>query len=523
MIKKTIRLWSIALFLGWTVDFLFWKKPVGINLAIFTTLCLLGGVYLLLANQLRPALNSLWLLIPYVFFAIISFVRQEPLTLFMARIFTIFSIGMLAVTYLGGHWIQYRLTDYFNKFYQLIRSMLARPIGFFFQAHKEQVEHSEANKDFSIRPVMRGILIALPIVVLFAYLLATADVVFNQKLADIFERITLRRTPEYILRIGLILLYTYLLAGTFLHTESQSKDEKLVGEDQSIIKSFLGFTESSIILGSVAVLFFTFVMVQFRYFFGGVENIGVAGFTYSTYARRGFNELALVAFFSLLLILGLSAITRRETKIQRRNFSGLSVAIVIQVIVILVSAYQRITLGIQWHGYSRYRLYPRIFLIWVGLLLVAVIVLEILNRERHFALAAVLAYLGFAVSLTLFNVDAAIVRYNLDRAPQSGYLNHAHLASLSTDAIPALVAEFQSPILKNPIKEKIGVILLCYLHTDPILSNSAGAWRSLNLSHWKAREALDEVQSELEKYHVNDKRWPMRVRTPYDNLFECPG
>ncbi len=174
-----------------------------------------------------------------------------------------------------------------------------------------------------------------------------------------------------------------MLAGSFLHASTQSQDEKLVGEEKPAIEPFIGFTESSIVLGSVAALFLLFVSVQFRYFFGGILNIGFQGqgFTYSQYARRGFNELVAVAFLSLLLILGFSILTRRENNTQRRIYSGLSVAIVALVMIMLDSAFQRLALAVDWHGFSRLRVYPQIFMVWVGVLLVAVVILREMVRD----------------------------------------------------------------------------------------------------------------------------------------------
>ncbi len=121
------------------------------------------------------------------------------------------------------------------------------------------------------------------------------------------------------------------------------------------------------------------MVIQVRYFFGGQANISVAGFTYSEYARRGFGELIFVAFFSLLMILGLGAVTRRESLAQQRVFSGLSAAIVVLVMVMLVSAYERLLLYETAYGFSRLRTYTHVALVWIGILLAAVVVLEILH------------------------------------------------------------------------------------------------------------------------------------------------
>ncbi len=179
----------------------------------------------------------------------------------------------------------------------------------------------------------------------------------------------LEKLPEYIFRAVYILIGAYALAGVFLHAAQKSQDEKLTGMEKPLVPQFLGFTEAAVVLGAVVLLFAIFVVIQFRYFFGGQTNIGVQGYTFSEYARRGFGELVAVAFFSLLLFLGLSAIVRRQSQIQRRAFSGLGIGMVALVGVMLVSAFQRLLLYEAAYGFSRLRMYTHIFMIWLGVLL----------------------------------------------------------------------------------------------------------------------------------------------------------
>ena len=517
MTKNSKLVWVVVFLLGWLFDFLFWKKQAGINFAIFLTLCLLGGFLLLLSNGLKPASKSLWLIIPFAFFATITFMRQEPLTLFLAFTFSIISLGLLTVTYLGGRWTRYSLFDYFNKFWLLIGSIILRPYGYFKQTPIDMA----GVRRLPIKPVVRGLMIAVPVVVFFAVLLAAGDLVFRQKINDTFDFFSLERIPEYIFRLIIILFWAYVLIGVFLHAASQSRDGNLIGEDEPVIKHFLGFTEAAIVLGSVIFLFLLFVIVQFRYFFGGEVNIGVEGYTYSQYARSGFSELITVAFFSLLMILGLGTITRREDDRQKRAYSGLSVALVALVIVILVSAYQRLNLAIDWHGFSRLRLYPRVFLIWVGILFVAVIALEIIRRERYFAFAALLASIGFAVSLSLINVDASIVRHNVYRTIEGKYINVNFLTTLSPDAVPALVDGYMDQSLPITTHQGVGAALLCYIHSDMYQDYSTPDWRSFNYSQWAAINALNRVQADIQGYNVNEEVSPIQVETPNHELYVC--
>lgn len=523
MTKQPFRLLFAALLLGWAFDFLFWKKPVGINFAVFTTACLLVCFLVLLTYGLRPALKSLWLVLPFAFFVIMTVIRQEPLTLFLAYALTLLVMGVFAVTYLGGRWMEYSLFDYFNKFFQLLGSMLIQPQGFYRRARKERAESGETIKGLPVKPVLRGLALAVPILGAFSYLLASADMVYNKKVYEFFQFLSIDQLGENTLRLGLILVCGYVLSGVMLHAASKSRDAALLSEGKPVIKAVLGFIEAATVLGSVAALFFIFVVIQFQYFFGGKANIGIEGFTYSEYARRGFNELVIVAFLSLLLTLGLNMITRRESETQRRIYSGLSAAIAALVIVILVSAYQRLSLAIDWHGFSRLRVYPSVFLIWVGILFVVVVLLEIFHRERHFALAALLAVFGFVVSLSVLNVDASIARHNIYRVLQGKYLNVSYLSSLSSDAVPVLADALLDTSLPVQVRQDVGAALLCYTHPDRLSIYADSDWRSMNFSRIQARAALDKVQPYLKGYQVNEDPTLTRVGTPRNEWFDCAG
>lgn len=520
MQKHPNRLWIVALLLGWAFDFLFWKKPAGVNFAIFASLCLLGGFYLLLADSIRPAPKSSWLMIPFAFFAVITFVRQEPLTAFLAYTLTLFAMSVFVLTYLGGRWIQYSLADYFSKFLSLAGSMIARGMSFNLETRKMQAESGGTKKPLAIWPILRGLLIALPVVAIFAALLASADAIFSQQLNHLIELFRLQNLPEYIFRCMYILFGAYLIAGVLLHAASQSKDEKLLGEDKPIVASFLGFTEAGIVLGSVFILFLSFVIIQFQYFFGGHANIRIDGYTYSEYAVRGFGELVTVAFFTLLMLLGLSSVTRRENEGQRSAFSGLGVGLVALVLVMLVSAYQRLGLYEAAYGFSRLRTYTHVVLIWIGILLIATIVLEILRRERAFAFAAVIAGLGFAVSLSLLNVDAFIVKQNLQRDGGQVALDSQYFLNLSDDSVPALVDAYRTPSLPAPVKEKVGAALACIRYNRSIEKRNL-SWQSFHLSRFLADRALATVDKALAQYKLNDSQYPAQVTSPGGDTIDC--
>ena len=94
---------------------------------------------------------------------------------------------------------------------------------------------------------------------------------------------------------------------------------------------------------------------------------------------------------------------------QRRTFSGLGIGLVVLVAVILVSAFQRLLLYEEVYGFTRLRTYSHIFMIWVGVLLAVVVILEFIKRQRAFALASLFAAIGFVLTLNIINVDGLII------------------------------------------------------------------------------------------------------------------
>ena len=515
------RFWAIVILLGWVFDFLLWKRPAGINFAIYVILCLVTGILLLRADGLLLSRRGSLLLLPIAFLASTSFLRLEPMTVFLSVSMTLFLMGVLALTYLGGRWMHYGLLDYASGYLRLSGSMIARPLGFAAEVRREEASNEKRN--VNIWPILRGIVIALPVIAIFASLLSSADLVFAERFKEFVDLFNIENLPEYIFRLVLILVIAYALAGIFLHA---AQSEEKISEDKPFIPPFLGITEATIVLGSLALLFAAFVIIQFQYFFGGQVNINIEGFTYSDYARRGFGELVTVAFFSLLLLLGLGAVTRRENETHRRVFSGLGVVLVGLVLVMLVSAFQRLVLYETAYGFSRLRTYTHVFMIWLALLLVTVVALEILRSERKIGLAMVLASLGFVISLSVLNVDAFIVWQNIQRELRGGIetstregvsLDVNYFLSLSDDAVPPLVDAFHSKPLPAPVKEKLGAVLTC------IRYNRRGEnhlpWQSFHFSRLQADRALASAQQDLDAYEMVET--DMKVITPGGEEFSC--
>lgn len=520
-------LWLSVLFLGWAFDLLFWKKPLGINFFLFTLVCLAAGSALLFSAGHRPSRNAYILLAAILLTASGTFMRQEPLTTFLNVTYSLFLMSLLAVTYTRGEWTGYGVLDYLYNLFRLWLRTGIEPLIFYLNSRHETTLAEVSSTRKRLMPILRGALLALPILAVFAGLLASADMIFQHQIVSLLEFFKLERLTEYGVRLMLIVIVAYALAGVFLLAALRAGEERQTGQGAPRVPRLLGMTEAGMILGSVTLLFGFFVSLQFRYFFGGRANIHLEGYTYAEYARRGFGELVMVAVGSLLLLLVLSALTNRRSGWQQGLFSALSAMLVGLVMVILLSAYQRLILYEAAYGFSRLRTYTHVFLVWIGVLLVAILLLEIFQRERRFALAILVTSFGFVVTLNLVNVDGLIVRQNLAREIQRRTsqetefvaLDETYFLQLSPDAIPLMTQYLQGHSLPDEVTVKVAAVLACFQHRGSL--QQPLPWQAFNGSNVRARQALVSVAETLENYPVVEDERGVWVSLPAGEEFFC--
>lgn len=499
-LKSPATIIWVSLFVGWCTDFLFWDKVTGISFPIFVLIALGAGFFLAYREGIKPSRNTLWLLIPIAFFSVMTIFRLEPLTGVLNVVAVLLLMGMFAHSFLGGKWWLYTLAEYIKGAFSVGLDALSRQIAILTKQPKFEDTPETRKKDWrTFWGVLRGILLAFPIILIFASLLSQADPIFEESIQDFLDLLNIENLPEYIWRTIVICFAAYILSGVYLHALYKDHDEKVGTEEKPLVPRFLGFTETSIILGSVNILFLVFVVIQFQYFFGGEANISYNGYTYAEYARRGFGELVTVAVFSILLFMGLASISKRETPTQGKVYSGLGIVLVALVSVMLYSSFQRLRLYELVYGFTRLRTYTHVFIFWLGLLLAAVVVLELFRKQRHFALAMLAAGLGFVATLNILNVDGFIVRQNVARAQSEGELDIAYLASLSEDAVPLLFRFYRT---EKDLTEELTGVIACHaaLNNDYDYANhpySNFPWQSFHFSRYNANQDLQYWRSRI--------------------------
>ncbi|MEK7615879.1 MAG: DUF4173 domain-containing protein [Patescibacteria group bacterium] len=412
--KKTFLILAVSLALGWLFDYFFFEKSPGIGFPIYVLL-ILGAIFGLASGFKHPTPKSSWIFaLLLLFFSSMVFFRASGFLTFLNIVASLYLVLLLTNSFGGFNLNAIPLPwRYVKGFFGAMSDMLA--------ARGTIQEHHRTPK------VIRGIILALPFLILFLILFTSADLIFRQEFKELFD---FKINSETIAHIILVLVVTCAYLGAFWYVFRRTEASPAITPASG--KFHIGLIESSILLGSINTLFLLFILIQLRYLFGGIENITLEGFTYAEYARKGFFELIAVALLSFLLLFAVD-------KYAERSPRWLSSALIAQVFVIMASAFKRLHLYETAYGFTELRLYSYLVIIFLAIIFF-VLVYKILahQREEPFALNIFIIALVFLAGINIGNPDAFIARKNIDRFATTGKLDVEYLATLSDDALREL-------------------------------------------------------------------------------------
>lgn len=277
---------------------------------------------------------------------------------------------------------------------------------------------------------LRALLLTAPLVFVFAILLSRADPVF----ASIFRlpAIDVERVFQHVVITG---AFGWWSAGWL-------RGALLPGAWRPALPNALpvrlGLADVTTSLGAVCALFAVFVALQLRWLFGGAEVVlATTGLTVAEYARRGFFELVAVTVLVIPLVLATRAAID-DARVARRH-RQLSVALVVLLAAIILSALLRMRLYVGYFGLTTDRLVATALMLWLAVVSGAMALTVLRDRGRTFAALAFLS--GFATLgvLNAIDPDQLVARMNLGRSDAVREVDYAYLVHLGGDAMPTVV------------------------------------------------------------------------------------
>jgi hypothetical protein len=239
------------------------------------------------------------------------------------------------------------------------------------------------------------------------------------------------------------------------------------------------------ILMAINCVYLVFTLIQFAYMFGSLNNALPSDFTYAEYARRGFFELLMVTLINFSLLLSSIRFTRKDGNLVARAVRILHSLLILCTVVILASAYFRMSLYEAVYGYTYLRVLTQSFMIFLFVLfLIAFYKIwnEHISLLKPYIVIGIIAYL----ILNFVNIDVLITNNNIDRYIKTGKLDTHYLRSLSYDSIPVLVNLLKDENAPADMKNNL-------LEQQKELSKNQ-KWQSFNLSRQRAKQVLSQAK-----------------------------
>lgn len=478
--------------LGAAGQLLFYDVGLGINFPLAIGLLLRGGW---VVRRRTPRLQELdaWLAPAALSFAAFAAIRADP-AIVALDLLTSLALAGGALAAFGG------LPVVERSFAGLV-SIGMRAVGWALAGAVPAIAgarialpraSSLTGRAGPVLPVLRGLTIAIPIVLIFIALFSAADAVFARVVDDVFGfDLDLGDLPGRLVAATLI---AWVAAGGLAFAAAEHRD--LSTPSPAAPGWRVGSTEAVTVLFAVVAVFVLFVVLQAAYLFGGLDTLETTGLTYAEYARRGFFELVVVAVLAGGIVIGAERLAGARTRL----LIGAAIGLVLLTGVVLASAALRLRLYQEAFGWTELRLYV---LATIALLAIAVIALLLqlaTDRVRWFGHVMIAGALAIGLALNLIGPARFITEQNVARildptlVPPNGRsgLDDAYALSLGDDAIPPLVRVL--PLVDAATADYLGSELasrLAQLRSDPGLN----AWQAWNAGRSAAQDALEAADA----------------------------
>ena len=480
---KALQIILISLGLALLFNILFFDKQPGISVFIFTVV-LLGSVYYFGKLQQLRFGKSWWLMVLIAFFSLMPGIRDNPFLNFLNVCAALSLLMLLAYELIGTPAWLMRLRDYvvlmvFGPFRMLRTAFTAVSLV-------GQIHSNVRHRDVWIR-IIKGIVMAVPVLIIFGVLFSQADLVFSQFVKSFIHISLSPRSVQYLVLLCIAFVsalgfLSYIFFPKFIPSVSSTEQSYKIVPGKEI--------EVLVFLSLIATLFLVFIGFQITYLFGGESNILNAGFSYAEYARRGFWELLAVAIISLAILLASEWYAGVESK-KEKKFLIPALILIAEVIVVIISAFKRLSLYIDVYGMTMLRFYVAGFIILLLGLFILLAVKFILSKpEQFFAFNMVLLFAAFLIIINFINPDGFIIQSNIRQYVRTGKVDSLYARELSADAVPGEIELYG--MLQGVDKEGLKNLLL-FEKGD--LQERKADWQSINYSRAQALKLLEGLSN----------------------------
>ena len=239
--------------------------------------------------------------------------------------------------------------NFLRWFFKLIPGYLFSNTEYIESAVKETKINNNKGKD-----ALKGLLIAVPILIIIILLLTSADKYFSSFLSSIFSTFKFSFNLNDIIEIGITLVLSFIfIFSTCINIYQMRKAKDFENKKISISN-----ITTYIILGLVNLVYVLFLISEISKLTTNFLNVPVE-YTYANYAREGFFQLLGVSTINFTILLFYNNFANYE---DSKWIKYMLLTIIFFSIFIIINSYYRMGLYIFEYGYTVLRLQVILFL-----------------------------------------------------------------------------------------------------------------------------------------------------------------
>ncbi len=345
---------------------------------------------------------------------------------FLASAFTFLLYFYLCITLSGAE----AFGEHFV--YDLFRSVWYQPFTCYGDAPRaagKLLKNKKAGKNVGL--AVLGLVAALPLTLIVLVLLSYSDEGFNSLMNGWFSNM-----PEfdmiYVIEFAFAFVVWMYLFGALSSSAEPVSTRYLDMTKARLIPDALGYPAVT----PICLFYIIYIGMQFRYFTAAFTGVLPEGVSYSSYARRGFFELCVVAVINLGVIVILQCFMKRGENDKRTlPLKIYTTAISVFTLFLIASAISKMVLYINEMGMTPLRIYTSWFMILLAIVFVLIIISQFVNIKFWKT-----AFASFAVMMGILcfgNIDGMIADYNVT-AYETGKLETVDFDALIDLGTPAV-------------------------------------------------------------------------------------
>ncbi len=307
---------------------------------------------------------------------------------------------------------------------------LFQPIEHFIQQMRKK-----ENQNQKWLYVILGLGIALPFTLVIIAMLMSADSVFANMIVKLVGNLFY---PPNIIAITFLFVLGYWIFYCF--TASLARKELSATTKQTIqIEPIIAITFTSVLL----IVYLLFCGIQIWYLFIGKGNLP-EGYTYSSYARKGFFELLFVSVINFLMVIICN------WKFRKHNILNMILtAVSVCNVIMIASSFYRMMLYVKAYHMTVLRVYVFWFLALLAVSMVGVVYAIYHKQYRLYQYLFVVGFI-FMTILSAVKPEAFVAKYNLEHMKQYTTSDIRSIMFSSLDVVPELAKIDASKIVTEP-------------------------------------------------------------------------